>query len=53
LSADWTRGQRFRIVVVPGDFTGSRIDWTDYDAVVKLLGIEEKDFIESKINPRD
>ena len=53
LGADWTRGQRFRIVVVPGDFTGSRIDWTDYEAVTKMLGIEEKDFLNAQIKPRN
>ena len=53
LSSDWTRGQKFRIVVVPGDFAGSRLDWTDYDAVVNLLGIEEKDFLNSQIKPRN
>lgn len=53
LSPDWTRGQKFRIVVVPGDFAGARIDWTDYNAVVNLLGIEEKDFLNSQIKSRN
>ena len=49
LGAEWTRGQRFRVVVVPGEFAGSRIDWTNYEDVVKLLGIEEQDFLNSEI----
>lgn len=53
LDADWTRGQRFRVVVVPGDFAGARIDWTNYDAVVKLLGIEEEDFLKSDLSLQD
>lgn len=44
LGPDWTQDQTFRIVVVPGDFAGARIDFTDYDAVTKMLGIEEDDF---------
>ena len=53
LGEEWTMGQKFRIIVVPGDFSGSRIDWTDYEAVVKLLGIEEDDFKNSEIKPKN
>ncbi len=44
LSADWTQDQTFRIVIVPGDFVGARIDFTNYEAVTEMLGIEEEDF---------
>lgn len=44
LGDEWTQDQKFRIVVVPGDFAGSRIDYTNYEAVTKMLGIEEGDF---------
>ncbi|HSF53331.1 MAG TPA: hypothetical protein VLA71_06240 [Algoriphagus sp.] len=44
LGTDWTQDQTFRIVVVPGDFTNSRIDFTNYEAVTEMLGIEESDF---------
>lgn len=44
LGPDWTQNQVFRIIVVPADFAGSRIDWTDYEGVTKLLGLEESDF---------
>jgi hypothetical protein len=40
-------------VVVPGDFTGARMDWTNYEAVIKLLGIDENDFASSEIKSRD
>lgn len=53
LSADWTQDQKFRIVIVPGDFTGSRIDWTNYEAVTKLLGIEEEDFQKVKLKQKN
>ncbi len=53
LDDEWTRGQKFRIVVVPGDFTGARIDWTNYEAVIQLLGIDENDFDSSEIKPRN
>ncbi|TDQ14948.1 hypothetical protein DFQ04_2829 [Algoriphagus boseongensis] len=45
LGPDWTQNQVFRLIVVPADFAGGRIDWTDYEGVTRLLGIEEKDFI--------
>lgn len=45
LGPEWTLDQRFRVIVVPGDFAGSRIDWTNYEAVVDLLDIAEEDFV--------
>jgi hypothetical protein len=53
LSNDWTQDQRFRVVVVPGDFTGSRIDWTNYEAVIELLGVTEEDFLKVKLKQKD
>lgn len=44
LGAEWRLGQTFRVIVVPGDFTSSRIDFTNYVAVTQLLGLEEEDF---------
>jgi len=44
LGTDWTANQRVRIVVVPADF-GSRIDYNDYEGVVKMLGLSDKDFV--------
>ncbi len=40
----------FRAVVVPSDLIGARVDYTDYEATMKLLNISEDDFvrIESK-----
>lgn len=44
LGNDWTRNQKFRVVVVPADFS-SRIDYNDYEGVVKMLGLSDKDFV--------
>lgn len=44
LGPEWTDNQLFRVVVVPGDFASSRIDWTDYEAVTKYLGLTDEDF---------
>lgn len=44
LGAEWRNDQAFRVIVVPGDFTSSRIDFTNYEAVTQLLGLEEEDF---------
>lgn len=49
LGPEWTQDQTFRIVIVPGDFSGSRVDWTNYDAVTKMLGITDSDFQVSKL----
>lgn len=51
LDNSWTRGQRIRAVVIPADFASSRIDFTDYDAVMKLIGATEEDVIQ--IQPKN
>lgn len=50
LGPEWTANQLFRIVVVPGGFTSARMDWTNYDAVVNLLGLKEEDFKRINLN---
>lgn len=44
LAEEWRTDQIFRVIVVPADFAGNRIDFTNYDAVTKMLGIEDADF---------
>lgn len=39
----WTDDQIFRVVVAPADNVG-RIDYSDYDAVTRMLGLEDQDF---------
>jgi hypothetical protein len=46
LSSDWTRNQKFRIVIVPGEFANARIDFSDYESVIKLLGTKEDNVID-------
>lgn len=43
LDQSWLRDQVFRIVVAPADNVG-RLDYSDYDAVTKMLGIGDSDF---------
>jgi len=51
LGPEWTNDQIFRIVVVPSDFPSARMDYSDYEAVTKMMGIEDEDFI--KISGQD
>lgn len=46
----WTKGVLFRVVVVPSDLIGARVDYTNYEGTMNLLNISEDDFvkIESK-----
>jgi len=46
LSNDWTRNQKFRIVIVPGEFANARIDFSNYESVMKLLGTKENNVID-------
>ena len=42
LSSAWTQNQTFRIVVVPGYFSGkTSMKYEDYNATIKALGIKE------------
>jgi len=50
IGGEWTDNQIFRIVAVPSDFPAGRIDYSDYEGVTNLLGIEDEDFI--KLRPK-
>lgn len=53
LADGFTKDQYFRIVYMPGLFAGGgngRVDYSDFDAVIKMLGKSEKDII--KLNKR-
>jgi len=43
LSADYTHDQYFRIVLVPGRLAGGRVDFSNYEAVMEMLGKTESD----------
>lgn len=49
LGPEWTRNQVFRIVVVPSDF-GGRIDYSNYEAVAAILGIDESKIVRKHLN---
>lgn len=42
--AQWATDQVFRVIVVPSDFPNGRIDFSNYEAVTKMLGITDSDF---------
>ena len=44
LGTEWTLNQLFRVIVVPGDYASNRIDFTNYEAVTKMLGLKDEDF---------
>jgi len=51
LAARYTQEQYFRIVYMPGLFAGGgngRVDYSDFDAVIKMLGKSEKDIVKLK-----
>ncbi|PZX50230.1 hypothetical protein [Algoriphagus chordae] len=47
----YTTGLEFRAVVIPSDLaTNARVDYSDYEATMKLLNISENDFV--RIEPK-
>lgn len=51
LAAGFTQDQYFRIVYMPGLFAGEgneRVDYSDFDAVMKMLGKNENDIVKLK-----
>jgi hypothetical protein len=51
LGAQFTQDQYFRIVYMPGLFAngqGARVDYSDFDAVMKMLGKTEQDIVKLK-----
>lgn len=48
LGNDWTRNQKFRIVILPAEFGSAKIDLQDYDGVMNLLGLSESDIVQLK-----
>jgi hypothetical protein len=45
LDNSWTRNQKIRTVVIPADFATGRIDYTDYEGVMELIGATEDNVI--------
>jgi hypothetical protein len=45
LGSQWTQNQTFRIVLIPGYFGSSRIDYSDYNEVMNMLGKSEADVV--------
>jgi hypothetical protein len=53
LENSWTQNQVFRIVVFPSDFPGARIDFNNYEAVTKMLGITDADFKKIEVKKKN
>jgi len=51
LDNTWTRNQKIRAVVIPADFATGRIDYTDYEGVMNLIGATEDDVV--RIMPKN
>lgn len=45
LPSQWRTAQIFRIIVVPADFPAGRIDYSNYEGITDMLGLEDKDFL--------
>jgi len=47
LEPEWTDNQRIRIVLLPGFFVeqNSRVDFSDFDSVMELIGKDENDIL--------
>jgi hypothetical protein len=45
LSSEWVENQIFRVVVIPSNFAGNRIDYSNYDAVTIMLEVKASDFV--------
>jgi hypothetical protein len=52
LGPAWTDNILFRVIVVPGDFASSRIDFTNYEAVTAMLGLKDEDFKRPEIRTK-
>lgn len=42
LESGFTDSQIFRVLIVPADRIDLRMDYSDHDAVLEMLGVEEK-----------
>ena len=45
LGPQWTQNQTFRVVIIPGTFGSARVDFNDYNAVMNMLSLSEKDVV--------
>ncbi|MDN3668680.1 hypothetical protein QWY93_04990 [Echinicola jeungdonensis] len=45
LGDEWTQNQVFRVIVVPADNVDARMDFQNYEAVTKMLGLTDEDFV--------
>ncbi len=53
LADQWDMNQIFRVIVIPSDLANGRIDYSNYEAVTKMLGIEDADFQKVQALPKN
>ena len=50
LESGYTDSQVFRILILPADRIDLRMDYSDHNAVLEMLGVEEKDIQRKRLN---
>ncbi|MEX2592151.1 MAG: hypothetical protein WD426_05210 [Anditalea sp.] len=50
LGSEWTDNQIFRVLIVPADFSESRIDYSDHEAMLRMLKIDEDNIQRKNLN---
>lgn len=45
LGPQWTQNQTFRIVLVPGYFASARVDFSNYEEVMQMLSLNERNVV--------
>src|SRR5690554_6422795 len=46
----WTDNQIFRVLIVPADRIDTRMDYSDHDAMLKFLDIDERSIVRKTLN---
>ncbi len=50
LGPEWTENQIFRVLIVPADRIDTRMDYSDHDAMLKLLNIDPNNILRKRMN---
>lgn len=50
LGPEWTNDQIFRVLIIPADFINARMDFSDHDAMIRMMGIDTDDIPRIKLN---
>lgn len=50
LGSEWTDNQVFRVLIVPADRIDTRVDYSDHEAMLKMLEIDEESIQRKNLN---